>query len=692
MIQYKKSSYRPDIDGLRAIAVLAVVFYHAAINTVRGGFIGVDVFFVISGFLITGILIKTLSNQSIDEEGKRQANLTIMRNIISFYARRVRRIFPVLIIVLISCFLAGWLFMTPDEYELLGKHIAGGSVYLSNIVLWMESGYFDVESEVKPLLHLWSLGIEEQFYIVWPFFILILLKLKFRIETFLFLFVVISCVFNILCVKKHAIGTFYSPPTRFWELAIGGLLASLYYSKSSIWEKIAFKCGLLISRIIYLSPQKGNESQLSKDILSVIGFLMILVPIFNFHTGMHFPGKKALIPTIGAFFLIASGKNALINKKILSLKILVFIGLISYPLYLWHWPLLSFARILYGEVPPLTVRIGLVLFAIMLSWITYRFIEPPLRWGNHLRFKAILMFIILLLLGTLGLVVNKNNGFPERVGYTVNEIQNEQIISSISKESHHNCELTYPDIDKYAPGGCLLQKRIGNTVAIFGDSHAERLFRGMSAAKYANKGVALFWSAGQAPFFDISTAIDIQNNNNRHFVIEKGYEKIFKDNSIKTVVLSHFPYKGENNPIFDFDDPQNKNTTIAYRKSMKKTFDLLAQNNKKVIFVLDNPLLPFSPNICKPRPIDILKRNESFCFLKRSEVESQKHLVWFNSLLKEIASNYKNITLFDANTVLCDKEKCPVIVNGISLYDDVHHLSNFGARIVSEEIIKLIEK
>ena len=580
--------------------------------------------------------------------------------------------------------------MTPDEYELLGKHIAGGAVYISNIVLWMESGYFDVESEVKPLLHLWSLGIEEQFYIVWPFLILILLKLKFRIETFLFIFVVISCVFNILCVKKDAIGTFYSPPTRFWELAIGGLLASLYYSKSSIWEKLAFKCGLLTSRIIYLSPQKGSESQLSKDILSVIGFLMLLVPIFTFHTGMHFPGKKALIPTIGAFFLIASGQNALINKKILSLKFLVFIGLISYPLYLWHWPLLSFARILYGEVPPLTVRIGLVLLAILLSWITYRFIEPPLRWGNHMRFKAILMFIILLLLGTLGLVVYKNNGFPERVGYTVNEIQNEHIISSISKESHHNCELTYPDIDKYAPGGCLLQKKIGNTVAIFGDSHAERLFRGMSA-QYANNGVALFWSPGQAPFFDISTAIDIQKNKNRHIVIEKGYEKIFKDDSIKTVILSHYPHKGENNPIFDFDDPQNKNTTIAYRKSMKKTFDLLAQNNKKVIFVLDNPLLPFSPNKCKPRPID-LKKNESFCFLKRSEVESQKHTLWLNSLLREITANYKNIRIFDSRSVLCDEENCPVLLKGRSLYDDQQHLSNYGARIVSEKIIEFIEK
>lgn len=622
-----------------------------------------------------------------------KASLSITHKLISFYARRVRRIFPVLIVVLISCIVAGCLFMTPDEFQLLGKHIASGSIYISNIVLWKEVGYFDVESEVKPLLHLWSLGIEEQFYIVWPFFILILLKLKLRLETFLLIFVIASCVFNILMVKTHATGTFYSPPTRFWELAIGGLLASLYYSKSPIWEKIAFKTGLILNRIIYSSSRNGNEVQISKDVLSVFGLLLILGSVFIFHTGMHFPGKKALIPTLGAFLLIAAGESALVNKKLLSLRIMVFIGLISYPLYLWHWPLLSFGRILYGEIPPIAVRIALVLLAILLSWITYRFIEPPLRWGKHGRIKAVFLFLLLLVLGTIGLVVHKNYGFPERVGYSINEIQNDHNISLISRDSHQNCVQSLPDIDKNFTGGCRLQNKTGNNVAIFGDSHAERLFRGMSElySHIKNKGVALFWAPGQAPFFDISTATDIQKNNNRHVVIEKGYEQVFKDPNIKTVILSHYPYKGENNPIFDFTDPQNKNTTLAYKKSMKKTFDLLAQNKKKVIFILDNALLPFTPNKCKPRPIELLKKNEGICFLKRSEVESQKHLVWFNSLLKEIASNYKNITLFDANTVLCDDETCPVLVKGKALYDDTSHLSNEGSRLLSKKLLELIE-
>ena len=160
MTQYTPSKYRPDIDGLRAIAVLSVVIYHAFKNTLKGGFVGVDIFFVISGFLITGILIKSLDNQSVMGGN---TNLSILHRLISFYARRVRRIFPILIVVLLTCITAGWLIMTPNEYQLLGKHIAGGAVYISNILLWKESGYFDVSSEVKPLLHLWSLGIEEQF-------------------------------------------------------------------------------------------------------------------------------------------------------------------------------------------------------------------------------------------------------------------------------------------------------------------------------------------------------------------------------------------------------------------------------------------------------------------------------------------------------------------------------------------------
>ncbi|WP_445577643.1 Acyltransferase [Pseudomonas sp. E141] len=201
--------YRPDIDGLRAVAVLAVVLYHAFPRDFPGGFIGVDVFFVISGYLITGILIKSLSRDSF--------------SILDFYARRIRRIFPALLLVLFSCLLFGWFFLIDSEFQQLGKHAASGAGFVANLVLWSESGYFDSAAEMKPLLHLWSLGIEEQFYLVWPF--VLWLAWQFRRASLALvpvLLFIISFYFSVTMVHVDPVGAFYSPLTRFWELAVGG--------------------------------------------------------------------------------------------------------------------------------------------------------------------------------------------------------------------------------------------------------------------------------------------------------------------------------------------------------------------------------------------------------------------------------------------------------------------------------------
>lgn len=345
------------------------------------------------------------------ERGGVKPNFPILHRLISFYARRVRRIFPVLIVVLLSCIAAGWLIMSPDEYRLLGKHIAGGSVYISNFILWLEAGYFDVSSDTKPLLHLWSLGIEEQFYIVWPFVILILLKLKLRLESFLFLFFLGSFGLNAyraFIASGPLLGTFYAPPTRFWELAVGGVLAAAFYRADPIWNKFTFFLGKRLNSLIYSKNQVGNEVQTCKDVLSCLGLALIAFSIVFFNSGMIFPGSKALLPTLGTAMVIAAGPEAIVNKRLLSLKLMVFIGLISYPLYLWHWPLLSFARIIYGEVPPKLIRIALVAAAMLLAWITYRFIEPPLRWGKHSRIKAVCLFVTLLLVGFGGIKIYKN--------------------------------------------------------------------------------------------------------------------------------------------------------------------------------------------------------------------------------------------------------------------------------------------
>ena len=714
MTQYTPSKYRPDIDGLRAIAVLSVVIYHAFKNTLKGGFVGVDIFFVISGFLITGILIKSLDNQAVTGGGKTNLSILLHR-LISFYARRVRRIFPVLIVVLLSCIVAGWFIMTPDEFKLLGKHIAGGAVYISNIILWKEVGYFDISSDLKPLLHLWSLGIEEQFYIVWPFVILFLLKFKFRLDSFLFLFFLASFLFNLKMVHPHPQGTFYAPPTRFWELAVGGVLAAICYRASPIWDRIGQLCGGRLNSLIYTDETQGNEKKICKDVLSLVGFILIVYAILFFNSGMVFPGSRALIPTLGTAMIIAAGPDAIVNKRILSPKIMVFIGLISYPLYLWHWPLLSFAKIIYSEVPPRLIRIALVITAILLAWITYRFIEPPLRWGKHSRIKAVCLFITLLTIGFSGIKIFLNYGYPERLGYMTEEILRDQELDKIISESAKRCNAVLPDYEKNsAKDECVFQKENHkNTIALFGDSHSRYLSYGLIdilSKKFPEEGLVRFAVSGTAPLINFRRR-NTPSLKNGYLAHLEGYDYIFSDDKIKTVVIATYPIiwfkmKTETTiPYYrnvlasvdgmeDITDLGEQDKDVLLERGLRRTFDAIKQHNKKLVFVMDNPDFFFDPHICVERPYQkiIGKKLDKKCYSKRKDLENNETKIWFNSILKKVAKDYDNITLFNAFDSLCDGNICPIIKNGKLLYRDDDHVSNEGARMIAKDLLNIIFK
>ena len=295
-------AYRPDIDGLRGVAVLAVLGFHAFPRFSPGGFVGVDIFFVISGYLISTIILHDVASGRFTYSG--------------FYGRRIRRLLPALVTVLLAALVAGLFSDFLTELSRLGAHIAAGATFLSNIILWREDSYFDVVSTAKPLLHLWSLGVEEQFYIVWPLALATISQR--RIPWAVTAIVLVSFAINIAIVGSHPAAAFFLPATRIWEFMIGALLAC---AGTRAWV-----------------PQR-------QDTISAIGFTLLVVSLCFINKATAFPGWAALLPTLGAAAVIAAGADAWLNRTLLANKAAVFLGLISYPLYLWHWPILSFLTV-----------------------------------------------------------------------------------------------------------------------------------------------------------------------------------------------------------------------------------------------------------------------------------------------------------------------------------------------------------
>ena len=284
----------------------------------------------------------------------------------------------------------GWFALTADEYKQLGKHITGGAVFISNFILWTESGYFDNAAESKPMLHLWSLAIEEQFYIFWPLLLAFVWRRKWSFLRITAVIAVVSFVASIYLIGKNPVSAFYLPISRFWELMIGGVLA-------------------------YITLHRQDINRQYKNAQSVIGFALLMAGLLFINKTREFPGWWVLMPTVGTFLLISAGSAgsaAWINKTILSNRILVWFGLISYPLYLWHWPLLSFARIV-EDSPSREVRSVVVLASVFLAWVTYKAIEKPLRFGAHKRISLGLL-LALLITGILGYSCMANNGYENQ--------------------------------------------------------------------------------------------------------------------------------------------------------------------------------------------------------------------------------------------------------------------------------------
>ncbi len=638
-------NYRPDIDGLRALAVLAVVGFHAFPDWVRGGMIGVDIFFVISGFLISTIIFGSLERGDFSFK--------------AFYVRRIRRIFPALLTVMTACFVFGWFALLADEYKQLGKHIAAGAGFVSNFALWSESGYFDNDSMTKPLLHLWSLGIEEQFYIVWPFLLWASWKKKVSLLKTTAVIAVASFGVNIWQHRIDMVADFYSPLTRFWELLVG---AGLAYANLR---------GMALPKKIKISP----------NALSFLGLALIVAGLLLIKKSSFFPGFWALLPTFGAAFVISAGAKAWFNRTVLSSRPMVFFGLISFPLYLWHWPLLSFAHIVESETPVRSVRIAAVLFSILLAWLTCAFIEKPLRFGPNGKRKAIGLLAAMLLVGSAGFAVYQKDGLESRS--SIREYKNNKNELVRTPATDDVCKAYIGEAAPLFVYCKMTDVGARETVAVIGDSHAHVAYPGIAdLMKERGVNTVLLANSGCPPFIGAEHGKSEKEKLECKEQITAMLAAVSAKKDIRKVfIFSRGPVYLTGNGFGDAEKGTKGPPLIPpalFLASLQASVDRLSKAGKNVFYVAENPELGVYPTACIGRP---LREKPKDCSIGIETVlERQKEYL---DLLKGI----KNAPIIQTLPVFCPEGVCKAFDGTALLYADDDHLSITGSRFQAEKIL-----
>lgn len=650
MIYRNSSEYRPDIDGLRALAVLLVLSVHAFPNLLQNGYIGVDIFFVISGFLITKILLTQMTNEKF--------------SLIDFYIRRANRIFPCLILVLIASMILGWLILFASELKSLGYSIVAGAGFVANINYYIEGGYWDVSSKLKPLLHLWSLGVEEQFYILWPTLLWLTWARGFKISLLLIIFILASLGWDLYIIKFDQPAAFYLPFSRFWELISGGALAYLNLKPSS-YKSNVFQLLNKINTNLSYKDFDWSLNRYIKNISSLLGFSLIVAALLGNYSSEDFPGIYAVLPVLGAVLIIAAGSDSWLNSKLFANKLVVYIGLISYPLYLWHWPLLVFNYVIQNGSVSTGSKFAALLLTFALASATYHFVEKPIRGNPKWRgYKALLLGVLLTISGVAGYSVYSNDGFEGRYNKSYNESTINRITSLKSSAS---------------------------TLAFIGDSHAEMFF---SAMPISPMKIKIFSTAGW-PYL-VGTAF-IKKTNKTPKLTDEAISNILSDPTIDVVIITNMynlytDYNEYNHgdKFFSYPPIPNETSKMAYYSGLRRTVKVLANAGKKIVYIKSIPFLGNVPSVvsCSNYVLPISRGKPKECLTPLKEVE--KFRSGYDEDLKNTFSGLHNISIFDPMPYLCDNKYCYVTRNNIIMYRDTSHLSNDGAYLVGTEIIKLV--
>lgn len=590
-------NYRADIDGLRAVSIAFVLVFHAFPEFLPGGFIGVDVFFVISGFLISGIIFSELESRTF--------------SFVNFLSRRVRRLFPALILVMATFLGIGSVSLLADEYAQLGKHVAGSAAFIVNFLLAAEEGYFNNSAYMKPMLHLWSLSVEEQFYLVWPFLLWSAWKRKINWALIIGLIFCISFASNIFLSGSNAAHAFFWPVGRFWELLSGAFLAWLTLYKYDALDRRLFLMDKYITRLVP-AIARVSGSAVTANAMALLGLLILAFSAIQIDDGDGYPGTAALLPVSGAILIISVGSRAFLTRAILMSPVAVWVGLISYPLYLWHWPILSLLQIIEGPVPSVTLRLRCVLISVALAWLTYRFVERPLRYRFSPRTLAALLVVLMVFTGSAGYLIARNNGVTD-ANHALAEISNARL------DWEYPGQLQIRELDDVR---FVATSSADIEVIFLGDSHIEQY--GPRVGDLYRKGmakeVAFITGGGCPPIPDIvsTTHADCLN------LLPK-FEKIVRKNPVDTVVLGAcfncYLIRKDNYP-YEFNDGQvmASLTTDEGIRRAKQSFYQFAERlaqEYRVVVLLDTPSgVGFSPATY----LTSTKHNRSF-FIRDTYVE-----------------------------------------------------------------------
>lgn len=641
--------YRPEIDGLRALAVLPVLFFHAGFSGFSGGFVGVDIFFVISGFLITGILIH-------DNENKKYS-------IVNFYERRARRLIPVFLFVLSITLLFSLFILPPEALHTFGKSLVASVGIVANVFFQNELDYFSMTAEEMPLLHIWSLSVEEQYYVIFPLALSLAYFLSGRRLAY------IGCLMAIIASYAYMSRAsymgydnvaFYSIVSRAWELGAGGLLA--------------------------FHMQSIPKNKVLQEIGGTTGFLMILISITTLNAA-GWPNHSTLLPVIGTVLILAFATDKTLVGRLLTIKPIMFIGLISYSLYLWHQPIYALSRTASVGPPSFTHFVLLTILSVGLAYLTYRFIETPFRDKAKFSRKYIFTFSLtgMFILGLAGLFIHINKGFPDRYSEPPIVMLEQVDRKCITKGN-----------DYLKPGDAICHRNPESPIkiAVLGDSHSNEIAISLAGA-LPNQGLVQLSFSGCAPAYTFQV-----QNPGCHDWTQEAVQYVIESQDINTVVIAYrhsmhlFGEHAHSYPNVP-NDPKKGNVLLEYLsethqslyvKSFQAIIKALSDAGKNVILIGPYPELPgdirrlvFPTSVLSTQPrIDLTNSISMGYYYLRNQ--------WWWDLANN--DTFKPAVVIAPHVFLCSESSCPASIKGVAAYYDDDHLTPPAVKLFLGEIIK----